>query len=107
MSQVHAQARTTPLLRAEIKASSASQSELASRYNVSVVTVRKWQGRDDPNDRSHRPHKLSTTMSPGQKAIAVELRKTLLLHPPARPDGQFERVTLPDKPDQEPAHTAH
>ncbi len=49
MSQVHAQARTTPLLRAEIKASSASQSELASRYNVSVATVRKWQGRDDPN----------------------------------------------------------
>ena len=79
MSQVHAQARTTPLLRAEIKASTSSQAELASTYNVSVATVRKWQGRDNPNDRSHRPHKLSTTLSPGQEAIAVELRKTLLL----------------------------
>ena len=79
MSQVHAQARTTPLLRTEIKASTASQSELASTYNISVATVRKWQGRDDPQDRSHRPHKLSTTLSPVQEALAVELRKTLLL----------------------------
>ena len=29
------------------------------------------------------------------------------LHPPARPDGQSEPVTLPDKPDQEQVHTAH
>jgi DNA-binding transcriptional regulator YiaG len=79
MSQVQAQARTTPLLRAEIKASTSSQAELASTYNVSVATVRKWQGRDDPNDRSHRSHKLSTTLSPGQEAIVVELRKKLLL----------------------------
>ena len=79
MRQVHAQAGTTPLLRAEIKARTSSQAELASTYNVSVATVRKWQGRDDPNDRSHRPHKLSTTLSARQEAIVVELRKTLLL----------------------------
>jgi transposase InsO family protein len=79
MSQVQAQARTTPLLRAEIKASTSSQAGLASTYNVSVATVRKWQGRDDPNERSLRPHKLSTTLSPGQEAIVVELRKPLWL----------------------------
>ena len=79
MSQVHAQARTTPVLRAEIKASTASQSQLAQQYNVSVATIRKWQRRDQPHDLSHRPHKLSTTLSPGQEAIVVELRKTLLL----------------------------
>ena len=58
MSQVHAQAQTIPLLRAEIKAGTSSQAQLARTYNVSVATVRKWQGRDDPNDRPHRPHKL-------------------------------------------------
>ncbi len=79
MSRVHAQARTTPLLRVEIKASTATQAELADSYNVSVATVRKWQRRDEPHDRSHRPHKLCTTLSPGQEAIVVELRKTLLL----------------------------
>ena len=79
MSEVHAQARTTPRTRAEIKASQASQKELAQQYNVGRSTVRKWQERDDVQDRSHRPHKLSTTLSPGQEAVAVELRKTLLL----------------------------
>lgn len=79
MSQVHPQARTTALVRAEIKASMVSQAELSSTYNVSVATVRKWHGRDDPSDRSHRPHKLSTTLSSGQEAIVVELRKTLPL----------------------------
>ena len=34
-------------------------------------------------------------------------RRSSPVHHPARPDGQSERVTLPDKPDQEPAHTAH
>ena len=79
MSEVHAQARTTPRTRAEIKASQASQKELAQQYNVGRSTVRKWKDRDDVQDRSHRPHKLSTTLSPGQEAVVVELRKTLLL----------------------------
>ena len=63
MSQVHPQARTTPLIRAEIKAATGSQGELAARYNISVATVRKWQNRDQAQDRSHRPHKLSTTLT--------------------------------------------
>ena len=36
MSQVHPQARTTPLIRAEIKAATGTQAELAARYNVSA-----------------------------------------------------------------------
>lgn len=79
MSEVHAQARTTPRTRAEIKDSDASQAELARQYNVGRATVRKWHDRDDVQDRSHRPHKLATTLSPGQEAVVVELRKTLLL----------------------------
>ena len=79
MSQVHAQARTTPRTRAEIKASSAPLVELAERYNISRATAAKWKGRETPHDLSHRPHKLSTTLSPGEEAIAVEVRRMLLL----------------------------
>jgi transposase InsO family protein len=79
MSQVHAQARTTPRTRAEIKESTAPLSELAELYNISLATARKWKGRESPEDLSHRPHKLSTTLSPAQEAIAVELRCMALL----------------------------
>lgn len=79
MSQVHPRARTTPRTRAEIKAASGTLQELADRYNVSVATARKWKGREEVQDRSHRPHKLSTTLTPGQEAVVVELRRTLLL----------------------------
>jgi transposase InsO family protein len=52
---------------------------LAERYNVSLATVRKWRGREDMQDRSHRPDKLGTTLTPAQEVLVVELRRTLLL----------------------------
>lgn len=55
MSQVHAQARTTPRTRAEIKASSASLAELAERFNITRATAAKWKGRETPHDLSHPP----------------------------------------------------
>jgi hypothetical protein len=48
-------------------------------YNVTRQTIRKWQDRDTPEDRSHAPNKIYTTLSPEQELIVVELRKTLLL----------------------------
>ena len=79
MSQVHPRARTTPRTRIEINASSASVTALAERYNITVATARKWKHREDPQDRSHRPHKLSTTLTPAQEVLVVEVRRTLLL----------------------------
>jgi transposase InsO family protein len=79
MRQVHPQARTTPRTRAEIKQASETLEVLAQRYNVSKATARKWKNRADVQDRSHRPHKLSTTLAPGQEAVVVELRRMLLL----------------------------
>ena len=79
MSEVHAQARTTPRTRAEIKNSTASLLELAKRYNISVATARKWKQRDSQEDLSHRPHKLCTTLTPAQEAIVVALRSLTLL----------------------------
>ena len=79
MSRVHAQARTTPRTRLEIKESSASVSELAEQYNISRVTARKWKNRASQEDRSHRPHQLQTTLTPAQEVIVVELRRLTLL----------------------------
>ena len=79
MSQVHPLARTTPRTRTEIRDSSGSLASLAERYNITVATARKWKHREDAQDRSHRPHKLSTTLSSAQEVLAVELRRTLLL----------------------------
>ena len=79
MSRIHPQARTTPRTRAEIKASASPLSELAERYNITVATARKWKKREATEDLSHRPHKLSTTLTAGQEAIVVELRRMLLL----------------------------
>ena len=79
VSEVHAQARTTPRTRAEIKSSSASLSELAERYNISIATARKWKRREDVQDLSHRPHTLSTTLTPAQEQIVVALRRIVLL----------------------------
>ena len=77
---IHPEARTTPQIRSEIKTSSGlSQQALADKYNVTKQTVRKWQQRDDMNDKSHRPHHLQTTLTDAQELIVVELRKLLLL----------------------------
>jgi hypothetical protein len=42
-------------------------------------TVYKWRHRDSVHDRSHTPHRLQTTLSTAQEAVAVVLRKTLLI----------------------------
>jgi transposase InsO family protein len=79
MSHIHPQARTTPKTRVEIQQATGTLKEIAERFNVSTNTARKWRSRPDAQDRSHRPHVLSTTLSPAEEAIAVELRKMLLL----------------------------
>lgn len=76
---LHSLARTTHLIRKEIRESELSQAELARRYNVSRQTIRKWKERDSAEDLSHRPDTLRTTLTPIQEAIVVELRTTLLL----------------------------
>jgi transposase-like protein len=76
---LHSQARTTHLIREEIRNSTLSQAELARLYNVTRQTIRKWQGRDSCEDKSHCPDKMYTTLSAEQELIVVELRKTLML----------------------------
>ena len=77
--RLHKQATTTPKLRAAIQASDAPASVLAERYGTTEQTVYKWRHRDSVNDRSPTPHRLQTTLTPAQEAVAVVLRKTLLV----------------------------
>ena len=52
---------------------------LADRFGTTEQTVYKWRHRDNVHDRSHTPHRLQTTLTPPQEAVAVVLRKTLLV----------------------------
>ena len=76
---LHSQARTTHLIREEIRTSSLSQAALARLYNVTRQTIRKWQDRTSPVDGSHAPITMYTTLTPAQELVVVELRRTLLL----------------------------
>ena len=44
---------------------------LAERYGISEQTVWKWRKRDGVHDLSHTPHRLQTTLTPAQEAVAV------------------------------------
>ena len=76
---LHKQATTTPKVRAAIQASGEPASVLAARFGTTEQTVCKWKHRDSVCDRSHTPHRLQTTLTPAQEAVAVVLRKTLLV----------------------------
>ena len=76
---LHKQATTTPKIRAAIQASTEPAWMVAERYGISEQTVWKWQKRDSVHDRSHTAHRLQSTLTPAQEAVAVSLRKTLLL----------------------------
>ena len=75
----HKNATTTPAIRREIQKSNLSERELAKKYGISRLTVRRWKKRDSVEDRSHRTHNMRTTFTPAQEVVVVELRKTLLL----------------------------
>ena len=79
MISLHKNARTTPAVRAQIAISTDSAASLAARFSVTEATVYKWKQREHFQDRSHTAHRLQTTLTPAQEAIAVELRRTLLL----------------------------
>lgn len=76
---LHKQATTTPKTRAAIQASGEPAWLVAERYGISEQTVWKWRKRDSVQDRSHTPHRLQTTLTPAQEAVAVVLRHALLL----------------------------
>ena len=74
----HANATTTPEMRAFIRESDLPTAVLARLLKISEATVRKWRERENIDDASHKPKKLNTTLSPAQEYVVVELRKRFL-----------------------------
>lgn len=79
--KLYKQATTTPRIRAEIQAapSSATNSELARQYNVSMATIRRWRYRNDVYNRPHTRHNLLATLHPGQEEVLIAAREFLRL----------------------------
>jgi hypothetical protein len=78
-SPQHANATTTPEMRAFIHESDLPSAVLARLLKVSESTVRKWRTRESFSDASHVPKQLNTTLSEAQEYVVVELRTRLLL----------------------------
>jgi transposase InsO family protein len=78
MLQIHPNARTTPVTRAEIARSAEPTGVLSRRYGVSTETVRKWRkrGASDCRDRSARPHRLPWKATDEERAIVCALRQS-------------------------------
>ena len=79
MTKQHANATTTPEMRAFIHESDLPTAVLARLLKISESTVRKWRNRDTLTDGSHVPKQLNTTLSEAQEYVVVELRTRLLL----------------------------
>src|SRR6476469_8222471 len=77
MLQIHPNARTTPVTRAEIACSHERSGVLAQRYGVSTETIRKWRkrGATDCLDHSARPHQLPWKATEEERAIVCMLRR--------------------------------
>ena len=78
MLQIHPNARTTPVVRAEIARSTEPSGMLARRFGVSSETIRKWRkrGPGDCLDHSARPHKLPWKASEEERAVVCALRES-------------------------------
>ncbi len=79
MTKQHANATTTPEMRAFIHESDLPTAVLARLLKISESTVRKWRKRESLADASHKPKQLNTTLSEAQEYVVVELRTRLLL----------------------------
>lgn len=77
MHQIHPQARTTPVVRAEIARSMEGTGVLARRFGVSDETVRKWRrrGAEGCTDRSSKPRLLAWKTTEEERAIVCHLRR--------------------------------
>jgi Integrase core domain len=76
---LHANATTTPKIRAYIQRSRAPVAALAEELGVSETTIRRWRARTSFRDRSHTPKNLKISLSAVEEALVCELRSRLWL----------------------------
>ena len=78
-SVLHGSARTTPRIRAELKAAKAPPRLLASPNGLNVKTVLKWRGRVETTDAPTGSKPKSTVLTAAEDANIVEFRRRTLL----------------------------
>ena len=92
-------ARTTPVVRAEIARSDEPSGTLAKRYGVSTETIRKWRKRGpaDCLDHSARPHHLPWKATEEERAVVCALRRVtnFALDGPHLPGQSFPAPSQP------------
>jgi transposase-like protein len=76
---LHANATTTPKVRAYIQRSKRPVADLATELGVSETTIRRWRDRTTVSDHSHTPKTLQTNFSPMEETLICELRTELQL----------------------------
>ena len=74
-SVLHGSARTTPRIRAELKAAQAPARLLARQYGLNVKTVLKWRNRPETADAPMGPKPKSTVLTAAEEAVIVEFRR--------------------------------
>lgn len=72
--KLHANATTTPKVRADIQASTASVAELARAFGISETSVRRWRGRTGVQDRPHTRHHPGQSTTPAEESLIVAAR---------------------------------
>lgn len=75
----HARAKTTLLIRQEIKNSNMSSYQLAKKYNITYNTARKWKDSDNIYDKSSANKTRRGSLSILEEEAICVLRKTTLL----------------------------
>ena len=73
-SVLHGSARTTPRIRAELKAAQAPARLLASQYGLNVKTVLKWRNRAETTDARMGPE-AKPGVSPRDAGDVRQLRR--------------------------------
>jgi transposase-like protein len=80
MLQIHPNARTTPVTRAEIAGSHERTGLLAQRYGVSTETIRKWRKRGVAQGKRMNGH--------------LCYRSDLVVHPVSRSNLSLSRALM-------------
>jgi len=75
LQKLHKNAKTNYHIREYIKSSSKPLCNLARELNLNVKTVRKWKTRDVLSDKSSKPIRLRTVLTPDQENLIVYERK--------------------------------
>jgi hypothetical protein len=76
---LHGSARTTPRVRAGLRASQGATRVLAARYGLNPRTVARWRGRATAADQPMGPSRpRGTVLSDAEEAIVVEFRRRAL-----------------------------